>query len=156
MLLRDDFDFTTLKVPLYGETFSSSLARQDSSRKSSIRSREMRDWLNTSLQTRRQRQTRRVTTVSPQCHSVVYLNPSGATLTLSPPSPRPCAGFRRGASSCPSAPGSRRRPRRQTPCASRGWGCLVWSRRAEPLWRRKKSNRLAVCLQSMQPRNKPP
>lgn len=30
-------------VPLYGETLSSSLARQESSRKSSIRSSEMRD-----------------------------------------------------------------------------------------------------------------
>lgn len=37
------------KVPLYGETFSSSLALQASSRKSSIRSREIRDWLNTNL-----------------------------------------------------------------------------------------------------------
>lgn len=36
-------------LPLYGETFSSSFALQASSRKSSIRSREIRDWLNTNL-----------------------------------------------------------------------------------------------------------
>lgn len=38
-------------IPLYGEIFSSSLALQANSKKSSIRSREMRDWLNTNLKT---------------------------------------------------------------------------------------------------------
>lgn len=56
-------------------------------------------------------------------------------LTLYHPLPRPCAGFRRGATSFPSAPGSRRRPRWQTLCASRGWGrdFLVRSQWVAPL-----------------------
>ena len=36
-------------LPLYGETLASSRARPACSRKSSIRFREIRDWLNTSL-----------------------------------------------------------------------------------------------------------
>lgn len=48
-------------APLYGETFSSSLALQASSRKSSIRSREIRDWLNTKLRTKEDRRGHSVT-----------------------------------------------------------------------------------------------
>lgn len=58
-------------LPLYGEILSSSLALQDSSRKSSMRSREMRDWLNTNLRTH---EDRRYTSVTlPQLHVTLWL-----------------------------------------------------------------------------------
>ncbi len=113
--------------PLYGESFPSSLALPANSRKSSMRSREMRDWLNTNLSTQ---DTWPSHTWPDDTEDNAFWAGGNndcysdkTSLTLSLPLLQPCGGSQKAAPFSQNAPAPQNPARSQTLCTSQAMSC---------------------------------